>query len=189
MIYLASTSPRRRKILKEQGVVFTTVAPDYEEKNWPKASPAFLVKRHALAKAMSCLSKIKEGMIIGVDTLVYCEKKVIGKPNHYRDAFKILSHLQGRWHTVYTAVALLNVENRRIQKKKIFMEKTKVRLKKLNSKAIANYLKKINFSDKAGAYAIQSKLIIVQEIRGSFSNVIGLPAERLQKELRYLNLL
>ena len=87
MIYLASTSPRRKKILKELWIVFKAIVPDYTEENFPKVSPALLVRRHALAKAVSCIPKVKAGTLLGVDTLVYCGKKVIGKPRNHPEAF------------------------------------------------------------------------------------------------------
>ena len=120
--------------------MFKAIIPDYEEKNTPKTLPSILVKRHASAKAVSCLFKIKKGMIIGADTLVYCENKIIGKPKSRREAFKILSFLQGRWHTVYTGVAILNIRNSRIFKEKIFTEKTHIRLKVMDHQAIKKYL-------------------------------------------------
>ncbi len=186
MIYLASTSPRRKKILKELGVNFKTLKPDYEEKNHPKFSPSVLAKRHAIAKAVSCLRKVKEGTILGVDTLVYCKKKVIGKPRNIREAHKILSLLQGRWHTVYTGVTILKVRDHKIIKKKVLVEKTKVQLKPLDRNAMDAYFKKINPMDKAGAYAIQTKKAnIIAEVKGSLFNAIGLPIERLMDEGRF----
>ena len=182
MIYLASTSPRRKKILKELGIVFKTVTPDYVEENTAGAAPkpASLVKRHALAKAVSCLSKVKEGRIIGADTIVYCQKRIIGKPRHYQDALRIAGFLRDRWHTVYTGVALLTVKGHRVRKKKVFYEKTKVRLKPMTRRETEKYFKKINPLDKAGAYAIQSKRAsIIAEIKGSISNAMGLPVEKL----------
>ena len=180
MIYLASTSPRRKKILKELGIVFKTVTPDHVEENEPKASPAFLVKRHALAKAISCVSKVKDGRILGADTIVYCQKRIIGKPMHYQDALRIAGFLRDRWHTVYTGVALLTVKGHRVRKKKVFYEKTKVRLKPMTRRETEEYFKKINPLDKAGAYAIQSKRAsIIAEIKGSIYNAMGLPVEKL----------
>jgi septum formation protein len=186
MIYLASTSPRRRNILREWGIVFKVIYPDYEENNERDAflTPRALVKKHALAKGISCLSQIADGKIIGADTLVYCKGKIIGKPKNHEEAFQILNFLQGRWHTVYTGVALLKVKGHRLYEKKVFSEKTKVRLKPLGRRAITNYFKKINPLDKAGAYAIQSKgANIIAEVKGSLSNAIGLPIERVKYEM------
>lgn len=180
MIYLASTSPRRKKILQKLRLRFRVISPSYEEKNETKKPPSVLVRKHALAKAVSCVSKVRDGIILGADTLVYCGNSIIGKPKNMKDAFKILNHLQGGWHTVYTGVALLNIKHSRMIKKMVFSEKTRVRLRVMNRMAIESYFKKINPLDKAGAYAIQSdKANIIEEVRGSLTNAIGLPVERL----------
>ncbi len=184
MIYLASTSPRRKKILGKLGVRYKTIVPAYTEKHGPNVSPASLVKKHAFGKAYSCVAKIKKGVIIGADTLVYCRKKIIGKPRDYRHARQVLTFLQGKWHMVYTGVALIGVEKGAIRKQECFCVRTKVLLKKLTPKQIEDYYRKINPSDKAGAYAIQSKINIVDRVQGSFSNAVGLPVEKLKSQLR-----
>ena len=186
MIFLASSSPRRKKLLKEAGVIFRSICPDYDEKQSVGATrrvaptPSVFVKKHAFAKAASCVSRVKEGVILGSDTVVYFSGRVIGKPKNHADAFKILTLLQGRWHVVYTGVALLKISNRRIINKKVFVEKTKVRLRAMDRMAIEIYFKKINPLDKAGAYAIQSdKANIIADVKGSLANATGLPVERL----------
>ena len=181
MIYLASTSPRRRKLLKEASIAFRAVRPDYEEKNYHRISPVMMVKKHALEKAVSCVCKVREGKLLGSDTLVYCDGEIVGKPKNMKDAFRILNLLQSRWHTVYTGVAVLEIKDHHIVKKRIFSEKTKVCIKPMSRLAIKSYFKKINPLDKAGAYAIQSKgANIIAEVKGSLSNAIGLPVESLR---------
>ncbi len=181
MIYLASTSPRRKKILREAGVSFCVLSPEYHEKPIPGAGPAKLVRMHALGKALSAARLIPKGKILSADTVVYFKKKIIGKPSGMKDAFRILNLLQGKRHEVYTGVALLEVESGRIVKKIVLTEKTSIRLRALDQKAITAYFKKVNPLDKAGAYAIQVKRgSIVEEVRGSFLNAVGLPLERLQ---------
>ena len=182
MIYLASTSPRRKKILKDLGIRFKILSSDYHEKSIPGLGPARLVRAHALGKALSAARLITDGKIISADTIVYFRKKIIGKPKNKKDAFRILSMLQGRWHEVYTGVVLLQVEAKKIKQRTVIVEKTKIRLRALSPKEIDAYFKKINPLDKAGAYAIQSKREnIVLEIKGSFSNAIGLPLERVRR--------
>src|SRR3989344_9158221 len=108
MIYLASTSPRRKAILKSSGIPFRAVKPDYKEgKSAGNLSPSTVVKKHALAKAMSVAKKIRRGIVIGADTVVYFRGKIIGKPKDLKEASRILGALAGRWHLVYTGVALL----------------------------------------------------------------------------------
>ncbi len=183
MIYLASTSPRRKRLLKEAGIPFKALKPRHEEKPQPGLSPTALVKYHAFSKAVSVAPGLKEGTVIGSDTIVYFKNKIIGKPKNSPHAIKILSQLQGRRHTVYTGVAILQLHAGKIQKRCVFCEKTTVFLKPMTLTDIKTYFKKINPLDKAGAYAIQSRHNIVQKIQGSFSNAVGLPMETLKKYL------
>jgi septum formation protein len=184
MIYLASTSPRRKTLLIEFGISFRTLKPDYQEGKVPRASPSAIVRRHALAKAKSCAGQIRNGILIAADTIVSCGGQVIGKPKHLRDAFHILRTLQSRWHAVYTGVAIFWVRSGAVQTKTVFFEKTKVRLKSMSRREIETYFKKVNPLDKAGAYAIQSRRPdIVLEVRGSRSNAIGLPMETVLRKL------
>ena len=184
MIYLASTSPRRKQLLKKLGVVFRLLNPAYEEDRNLKVTPSKIVQIHAMEKAKSCVRKIRNGTILGADTIVYFKGKTIGKPKNMKEARLILGKLQGQWHTVYTGVAILRLSSSEIVKKTVFFEKTKVRLRTLTSRGIENYFKKVNPLDKAGAYAIQSPHGgVVQEVRGLFSNAVGLPVERILKKL------
>src|SRR3989338_836778 len=102
MIYLVSTSPRRKKLLREAGIRFRVLHPNYHEKPIPGLGPAALVKKYAFEKATSAISLVKDGTLLSADTIVYFKGRVIGKPKNRRDAVRILSKLQGRWHTVYT---------------------------------------------------------------------------------------
>ena len=184
MIYLASTSPRRRMLLRKAGIPLRILKPDYEEDHGLKVKPSQLVQIHAIKKAESCADKIKDGVILAADTLVYLKGKVIGKPKNKREAEIILQRLQGRWHAVYTGVAILKLVSSQIVKKTIFFEKTKVRLKRLTGFQIKNYFKRVNPLDKAGAYAIQSSHGgIVEEIKGLASNAIGLPIEKILQRI------
>ncbi len=188
MIYLASTSPRRKTILKSSGIQFCAVKPDYkEEKPAGNLSPSTVVKKHALAKAVSVAKKVREGIVIGADTVVYFRGKIIGKPKDLKEAAGILGELAGRWHLVYTGVALLKISAGVMRKRIVFYEKTRVHLKPMDRKSLRGYFKKIRPLDKAGAYAIQSKRAgIVREIRGSYSNAVGLPVEKLCDRLKKL---
>src|SRR3990167_3185192 len=188
MIYLASTSPRRKAILKWSGIPFRAVKPDYkEEKSAGNLSPSTVVKKHALAKAMSVAKKVRRGVVIGADTVVYFRGKIIGKPKHLKEAAGVLGALAGRWHSVYTGVALLKISAGTVRKKIVFYEKTRVHLKPMDRTALGGYFMKIRPFDKAAASAIQSKRAgIVREIRGSYSNAVGLPVEKLCDSLEKL---
>jgi septum formation protein len=185
MIYLASRSPRRRRLLKELGVDFRAMAPGYEERNDGRLSPARLVKRHALGKARSIVPAVSEGTVLGCDTVVAWKGQVIGKPATLAEAARMLGGLQGRTHTVYTGVALLDIRGGKVCKTTLFHEKTRVTLKALTPAAIHSYLRRIGPLDKAGAYAIQSRRRqIVVGFQGSMDNAAGLPVETLRPLLR-----
>ncbi|MBI3999693.1 MAG: septum formation protein Maf [Candidatus Omnitrophica bacterium] len=185
MIYLASTSPRRKSLLKAHGIQFRLLAPSYREKHLPRLAPARIVKIHAVEKGKSCARKIKNGIILAADTIVYLDGQVIGKPKNMKHARLMLEKLQGRWHTVYTGVAMFKIVSGQMTKKTVFVQKTKVLLKALTPNGIKNYFKKVNPLDKAGAYAIQSPHGgIIEKVKGLFSNAVGLPIETVLKKLR-----
>lgn len=185
MIILASSSPRRKKLLKEHRIAFRVAAPSYHEKDIPGLSPSALVKRHALGKGLSAARKVRDGIVVSADTLVFYGGKMIGKPRNLRDAQRILMMLQGRAHVVYTGVTVLKVRSGRIARKIVFSDKTKIRLRSMSRSEVLSYFRRVNPLDKAGAYAIQSKTgTIVARVSGSFSNAVGLPMERLLSTLR-----
>ncbi len=187
MIYLASTSPRRKSLLKQYGIPFRILPPVYEETNKLNLRPSQLVRTHALEKGRSCAALIRNGVILSADTIVYLNGKVIGKPKNKKDAFKILISLQGRWHKVYTGVALIRIQAGKIKRKSLFSEVTQVKLKQMSEIDMKQYFKKINPLDKAGAYAIQSKQPnIVESVKGSLTNAIGLPMEAVLEHYRQL---
>ena len=187
MIYLASTSPRRKTLLKQHGIIFKMVRPNYDESNDSNLSPARLVKKHAFEKGKSCVRFVKNGVILAADTIVFLKREVIGKPKNRKDAVRMLKKLQGRWHRVYTGVALIQVHLGKIKRKNVFFEFTQVKLKPMSIKDIRRYFRNINPLDKAGAYAIQSKKSnIIAEVKGSLTNAIGLPIGAVLKECRNL---
>ena len=184
MIYLASTSPRRKALLKNAGITFRLLKPAYEENHDLKGRPSQIVQVHAVRKAESCSARVKNGIILAADTLVYLEGNIIGKPKDMKQARLMLGTLQGRWHSVYTGVAIFKMTSGRMVKKIVFFEKTQVRLEALSPKGIERYFKNVNPLDKAGAYAIQShRGGIVQDVRGLFSNAVGLPVEQVLPKL------
>ena len=121
------------------------------------------------------------GIVLGADTIVCLEDELFGKPAHLAEAKRMLSGLQGKTHQVVTGVCLIHLRHRR---EKLFAETTHVTFRSLTSEDIDRYLSSMNPLDKAGAYAIQEHGdAIVQDIDGSYSNVVGLPIERLRAEL------
>ena len=125
--------------------------------------------------------KIRDALVLGADTLVFLDGEIMGKPRDLSDARRMLARLQGRTHQVVTGVSLIHLRGHREQ---LFAVSTDVTFRPLTAGQIGSYLSKMNPLDKAGAYAIQEHGdMIVSEISGSFSNVVGLPVERLKAEL------
>ena len=183
-LYLASTSPRRRQLLRTLGVKFSVLSPRYREKISGKETPAALVKKHAFGKALSVVSRVREGKVLSADSIVHCRGRILGKPRNKKDAILMMSLVQGKWQTVFTGVAILDVRKGRVVRKKLFTEKTLVRLKKLSREEILVYIRGTSPYDKAGGFEIQSpEHPLMEEIRGSFSNAVGLPVEKLRSLL------
>ena len=183
-LYLASQSPRRVRILKDMGIPFQVVPSSYREVHKNRLSPSVQVILHAAGKARKArLSRAHRripALILGADTMIFFRKKKLGKPSSYRQAEKWLEAMGGKAHEVYTGIVLLEPETGREWQG---WEKTKVFLKRWPEEKIRSYLRKIDALDKAGGYAIQERPFIVSKIRGSRTNVIGLPSGLLKKLL------
>lgn len=172
-LYLASRSVRRRVILRRMGVPFRVVPSRYIEEPLAGVGPAKLVVRHAAGKAHQAEVPKKEGWVLGADTIVYCRGRIFGKPRNMREAFRMLTTLSKHPHWVYTGVALFHPSTGRMR---TGYAKTKVVFRQLSGKEIRGYLRKVNPLDKAGSYDVRKGSRIVRFMRGSFSNVVGLPA-------------
>lgn len=181
-IYLASKSPRRRKLLKQLGIKFKAFSLDLDEEILDGEHPIQTVKRLAEHKSQHAVKKIKKGIVITADTIVVLDHEIIGKPKNKKEAFRILSKLSGRTHEVYTGFVLLNTVSRQ---KIIGYEKTFVTFKSLSKKEIDDYIKTGSPMDKAGAYGIQDDFgaVFVKRIDGCYYNVVGLPIAKLYKSL------
>lgn len=178
---LASTSPRRAELLSLLPVKFTVIASDATEVAYEHLTPLEVCQLNAHRKARTVAKKIPDALVLGADTLVFLDGKIFGKPRTLAEAEQMLWQLQGRTHQVVTGVSLIHL---RRHQEKIFAASTDVLFHPLNRAQIKNYLSKMNPLDKAGAYAIQERgELIIAEISGSFSNVVGLPVERLREEL------
>ncbi len=173
-------------ILRKLGLSFRTAAPAYEEGNPGRRKPAALVRLHAVEKACAVARVAREGIVIGADTIVWFDGKIIGKPKHLADARKTLAKLQGRWHIVYTGVAILKVCDGVICRRRVYVEKTRVLIKRMSDADIRRYFRRVNPLDKAGSYAIQARFPVVERVKGSFFNAMGLPAESLIKNLNII---
>lgn len=181
-IYLASKSPRRRKLLTQIGINFKSFSVDLNEEIFDGEHPADSVKRLALHKSNAAIQKLKSGIVITADTIVVLDKVIIGKPKNEKDAFEILSKLSGKTHSVYTGFAICNIST---GKKIVDYEKTKVTFRILLPDEIKSYIKTGSPMDKAGAYGIQDDFgaVFVEKINGCYYNVVGLPLSKFYKRL------
>lgn len=185
-IILASTSPRRQKLLKEMGIEFEIIPPEYDEKITDTHFSDEIIKNIAVNKAKSVLSKVNEpSLIIGSDTVVIINGIITGKPKDEQDAFDILKSLSGIKHFVVTSIALIDSETG-----KTICENTKseIEFNPLSDEDIKNYIKNFKPFDKAGAYGIQElPENFVKEINGDFDNIVGFPIKTLNKMLEAFN--
>ena len=180
-LILASGSPRRLVLLRGLGVEFNVVPSDAGEVHSEQLTATEASQLNAYRKAREVAKKFPDALVLGADTLVYLGGKLMGKPADMEEAYWMLKQLQGRTHEVVTGVCLIHLRGHR---QKIFAESTSVRFRPLDTEQINDYLARIDPLDKAGAYAIQEHGDeIVDDIKGSYSNVVGLPLERLRAEL------
>jgi len=178
---LASASPRRAQLLRELGVDFDIIPGQAEELHPEYLTPSEICQINAHRKARWVGHKHPDALVIGADTVVCLDNRIFGKPATMAEAEEMLSALRGRTHTVVTGVCLLELRSHR---QKMFAVVTSVKFRPLEIGQIRNYLSKVDPLDKAGAYGIQEEgELIIESISGSFSNVMGLPMERLREEL------
>ncbi len=181
-IVLASRSPRRQQLLRELGLKFDVVIKDYKETYPEGLVGEDIVKYVAHEKAISFRNEISDNeIVITADTIVWHNSKVLGKPIDCEDAVRILKEISGNTHEVITGVCLYSTS-----KEKIFSVSTKVTFETLSGEEINYYVDKYKPYDKAGAYGIQEWIGIIacSHIEGSYFNVVGLPVQRLYKELQ-----
>lgn len=178
-IILASNSPRRRELLSLAGIEYTVIPSGCDEILPEKIKPALAVEELARQKAEDVSSRYPDELIIAADTVVALGDTILGKPEDDEDAFRMLSSLSGKIHTVYTGVCIMTKD-----KTEIFHSATDVEFYKLTEKEIWDYINTKEPNDKAGAYGIQGKgSLLVKGISGDYFNVVGLP---LAETVRYL---
>lgn len=187
-LYLASQSPRRRELLQQIGVPHQVINVSVHEAPLPAESPAAYVTRLAQEKALAGIAALAQGElslpVLGADTIVVCEGAILEKPGDAEQAARMLRQLSGATHQVMTAVALATAERCRVE-----MSVTDVVFRVLDEVEIAAYWRTGEPCDKAGGYAIQGLgAVFVQQIRGSYSNVVGLPLEQVVVLLREFDL-
>lgn len=185
---LASASPRRRELLEQGGIPFTVI-PSHAEEKLTTTQPGLAVEELSYLKCSDIYEKFTEDVVvIGADTVVASEGKILGKPSSKEDAVKMLQSLQGKAHEVYTGVTIIVREGEE-NRKKTFHEKTKVVFYPMSEEEIRSYVDTGEPMDKAGAYGIQGKsAIFIKEISGDYNNVVGLPLARLYQELKNMGI-
>lgn len=177
-IVLASKSPRRSEILKNAGIDFTVRVADADETipdgTKPQDAVVFLAARKAMA-----VERAEDELVLGADTVVVLDNKVLGKPKDREDAYNMLRSLSGRVHSVFTGVCAIG-NGVSIT----FAEETKVEFLPLTDKEILNYIDSNEPYDKAGAYGIQGLASkFVRGIEGDYFNVVGLPISRTYEKI------
>jgi len=181
-ILLASASFRRRELLAQLGVQYSLVKPSQEEETVPSDLCVEDVSEYLACQKSNAYTELKDNdLLITADTTVIVDDKILGKPKDYSEAFQMLKLLSGKTHSVVTGVCLRSVD-----KVVSFSVKTEVTFSKLDDEEIRFYIENFKPYDKAGAYGIQEWIgkVAVEGISGSFYNVVGLPVQRLYRELK-----
>ncbi len=183
-IILASASPRRRDLLNLMGLSFTVMPSDREEVI-TKTAPDAVVEELSFQKAEDIAEKTADGLIIGSDTVVAIDGKILGKPASREEAIEMIRSLSGRTHEVYTGVTLIERANGRTVRTETFSEKADVKVMTLSEDEIEGYVDRGESMDKAGAYGIQGYFsVFIEEIKGEYATVLGLPVAGLYRRLR-----
>ena len=180
---LASASPRRKELLEQIGVKFN-ILPATGEEVITKELPGEVVMELAKQKAEEVAKTAgADALVLGADTVVAYEGKILGKPKDEADALRMLTMLSGKEHEVYTGVALID---NRDQSMENFFERTKVTMYPVSEEEIRDYIAGGEPMDKAGAYyGIQGLgAVFVESIHGDYNNVVGLPIGRIYQEIK-----
>ena len=180
-LILASASPRRAELLQSLGLSFDVLPTGVDERDQHPVSVHDLALHNAQAKARDAAARHPDAVVLGADTIVVLGNEVFGKPRDLDDARRMLRCLSGQTHSVITGVCLVH---RAADRERTFTVETRVQFRPLSDNAIEQYLDAVHVLDKAGAYAIQEGPPLVSGLNGSYSNVVGLPVERLTAELR-----
>jgi len=186
-IILASESARRVDILRTLGVSFAIVPPDVDESRKKDEPPKEYVLRVSHEKAHKVGSHFTDKWIIAADTVVVYKNRILGKPRNEQEAFNMLKTLSGKWHKVITGFCVLNLSKKIAYRDAV---ETKVFVRDLQDEEIKRYIKTSEPLDKAGSYAVQGKGgYMVKEIKGSYTNVVGLPICEIAEALLSLGIL
>jgi len=172
-LILASSSPRRREMLQSVGLNFKIVPSHVNEENLVAENPRQHVKRLSRDKAMAIATKFKNAWVLGADTIVVIDGDILGKPSSGREAKMMLKKLSGREHKVFTGYSLVHMKTEVCATGVV---QSSVKFKTISRDEMNWYIACDEPYDKAGGYALQGKgAYFIESIRGSYTNVIGLP--------------
>jgi septum formation protein len=172
-LILASRSPQRRAILEQLGIAFSIRVPDVEELTTGPAEAVAV--ENAYRKASAVAADFEDGLVLGVDTVVYVGSQIYGKPSEEAQARAMLSALSERWHSVISGICLIDAGHARTG-----VASTAVEFRALDEGLIDWYLRTGEWRERAGAYAIQGRgAALVRRIEGDYWNVVGLPVGTL----------
>ena len=179
-LILASNSPRRSELLSKLNYKFDIIPSDCDEST-NASSPDDMVKEIACHKALHVYAQNRDCCVIGCDTVVDLNGKVLGKPHSRAEAVAMLSELSGKTHKVHTGVCIMS--KRAVY---VFSETSLVSFEHLTNKRIEDYVNTGSPMDKAGAYGIQDSGFVA-DINGSYDNVMGFPSERIETILKQIS--
>jgi septum formation protein len=190
-LILASQSPRRAEILTAVGWEFEKQTADIDETELPNEKPADYVRRLSRRKAEAIAERHENALVLGADTIVVINDKIIGKPKDFEDARRILRMLSGNWHEVLTGVAIVRKSEAGVPELRgeensqsairnpqslVGLQRTSVKFAEMNESEIEYLVEKGDPLDKAGAYAVQAQAaLFIEKIEGDYWNVVGLP--------------
>ena len=200
-IILASQSPRRKELLEQIGLEFE-ICPAKGEEIITKTIPEEVVMELSKQKAEEIAAMVSsfgeehkdittpsDIMVIGADTVVAYDGKILGKPKDEADAKRMLTMLAGNTHSVFTGVTLVLIDKSGRAGELVFYEKTDVKMHPMTEEEIDRYIATGEPMDKAGSYAIQGKCAIhIEKIDGDYNNVVGLPITRIYQELKKIGI-
>src|SRR5690606_18441246 len=179
-IILASNSPRRKQFLTDLGLNFT-IKPANVNEEYPSFLKSKDIALYIAKQKASAFNNLNENdLVITCDTIVWIDDVALGKPENKTEAQEMLLQLSGKTHQVISAVCIKSTK-----KEQLFYDETQVTFNNLNSVDINYYIETFQPFDKAGAYGIQEwiGLIGIEKINGSYTNVVGMPMEKLYNEL------
>ena len=179
-LILASKSPRRQELLKLTGYPFTICESNAEELTYTGGKVCDYVMKNARRKALKVQKNFPDGIILGADTVVAYQNRILGKPKDEQDAFHMLKALSGNIHEVYTGLCIADGNTILSD-----YERSLVKFRTLDEDEITNYINTGEPLDKAGAYGIQGlAAVFVKEIKGDFYNIVGLPVCKVNELLK-----